>query len=61
MMENPILFFHMFPDYEPPEALRAALSQAAIAAADLDPENRRVAVAVLLVNRSSLMVLMQLS
>ena len=46
MMENPILFFHMFPDYEPPEALRAALSQAAIAAADLDPENRRVHVAV---------------
>ena len=32
----------MFPDYEPPEELRAALSQAAIAAADVDPENRSV-------------------
>ena len=36
----------MFPDYEPPEELRSALSQAAIVAADLDPESRSVSVAL---------------
>ena len=36
----------MFPDYEPPEALRAAISQAAIVAADIDPEVGAVSVAV---------------
>ena len=36
----------MFPDYEPPEELYAALSQAAIVAADIDPEQRSVEVAV---------------
>ncbi len=45
-MAEQITLLHMFPDYEPPEELRAALSQAAIAAADLDPENRRVEVAL---------------
>ena len=37
---------NMFPDYEPPEALNGAFSQAAIVAADIDPESRRVSVAV---------------
>ncbi len=32
-----IILLNMFPDYEPPEALRSALSQAAIVAADIDP------------------------
>ena len=36
----------MFPDYEPPEELTEALSQAAIVAADIDPELRRVSVAL---------------
>ena len=36
----------MFPDYEPPEALYAALSQAAIAAADISAEDRSVHVVV---------------
>ena len=36
----------MFPDYEPPEALHAALSQAAIAAADISAEDRSVHVVV---------------
>ena len=36
----------MFPDYEPPEELYAALSQAAIVAADIDPEMGAVSVAV---------------
>ena len=36
----------MFPDYEPPEVLDAVLSQAAIVAADIDPQNRRVSVAI---------------
>ena len=35
-----VFILNMFPDYEPPEALRSALSQAAIVAADLDPEER---------------------
>ena len=34
----------MFSDYEPPEALRAAFSQAAIVAADIDAPARSVTV-----------------
>ena len=45
-MENKVYLFHMFPDYEPPEELNAALSQAAIVAADIDPETRTVEVAL---------------
>ena len=32
----------MFSDYQPPEALQSALSQAAFAAADIDPRHRRI-------------------
>ena len=35
----------MFPDYEPPEALESALSQAAIVAADIDPARGAVSIA----------------
>ena len=45
-MDKTVYLTNMFPDYEPPEELRAALSQAAIAAADIDPEERTVCVAV---------------
>ena len=45
-MNQQVYLFHMFPDYEPPEELDAALSQAAIVAADIDPETRSVSVAV---------------
>ena len=45
-MSEQIYFFNMFPDYEPPEELNEALSQAAIVAADIDPATRRVCVAV---------------
>ena len=45
-MSEQVFFPNMFPDYEPPEALNAALSQAAIVAADIDPMSRRVSVAV---------------
>ena len=41
---NNVYFVNMFPDYVPPEDLAMALSQAAIVAADIDPENRRVSV-----------------
>ena len=41
-----VYLFNMFPDYQPSEALRAALSQAAIKAADIDQEARSVHVAV---------------
>ena len=37
-MSERILLLNMFPDYEPPEALKSALSQAAIVAADIDPD-----------------------
>ncbi len=37
---------NMFPDYEPPEELCAAYSQAAIAAADIDPQKGAVSVAI---------------
>ncbi len=45
-MRETVYFLHMFPDYEPPEALKSVLSQAAIAAADIDPETRTVEVAI---------------
>ena len=41
-MTQKVYFFDMFSDYEPPEALQSALSQAAIAAADIDPRHRRI-------------------
>ena len=43
-MNQQVYLSHMFPDYEPPEELKTALSQAAIVAADIDPEERRVSV-----------------
>ena len=45
-MKEKILFLNMFPDYEPPEQLQATLSQAAIAAADIDPERQSVEVVI---------------
>ena len=45
-MTDPVYFLHMFPDYEPPEELKSALSQAAIVAADIDAADRSVSVAV---------------
>ena len=44
-MEN-VYLTNMFPDYVPPEDLAMALSQAAIVAADFDPVNRCVSVAI---------------
>ena len=45
-MKEKILFLNMFPDYEPPEQLKSALSQAAIVAADIDPERQSVEVVI---------------
>ena len=45
-MKQPVYFLHMFPDYEPPEELKEALSQAAIVAADIDPAKGTVDVAI---------------
>ena len=45
-MKQQVYFLNMFPDYEPPEALQSVLSQAAIVAADIDPEKRSVEVAI---------------
>ena len=44
-MEN-VYLTNMFPDYAPPEELAMALSQAAIVAADIDPELRAISVAI---------------
>ena len=41
-MTERILFSQMFPDYEPPEELRTALSQAAVAVADIDAQTASV-------------------
>ena len=46
MKQDTVYLTSMFPDYEPPEELLPALSQAAIVAADIDPASRRVHVAV---------------
>ena len=45
-MTEQIYLHNMFPDYEPPEGLDSVLSQAAIVAADIFPEERSVHVAV---------------
>ena len=45
-MNQQVYLTNMFPDYEPPEALAAVLSQAAIVAADIFPETGTVEVAV---------------
>ena len=41
-MEEKTYFLNMFSEYEPPETLKNAISQAAIVAADLDPAARRI-------------------
>ena len=45
-MNEQVFFLNMFPDYAPPEVLLPVLSQAAIVAADIDPERRAVDVVV---------------
>jgi len=45
-MNESVLLLAMFPDYVPPEALKEALSQAVIVAADIDPQARSVEVCV---------------
>ena len=45
-MNEIVYLVNMFPDYEPPEPLKTAVSQAAIVAADIDPDRRSVSVAV---------------
>ena len=45
-MDRKVYFSQMFPDYEPPEALKSVLSQAAIVAADIDPGRGLVSVVV---------------
>ena len=45
-MSERTCFLNMFSDYEPPEALKSALLQAAIVAADLNPATRMVSVVV---------------
>ncbi len=45
-MDKKIPFLNMFPAYEPPEDLQEVLSQAAIVAADIDPELGTVTVAI---------------
>ena len=45
-MDKIVSFLNMFSDYVPPEDLQQVLSQAAIAAADIDPLTRSVSVAI---------------
>ena len=45
-MSEPTLFLNMFSAYEPPEALQSVLSQAAVVAADIEPERCRVSVCI---------------
>ena len=44
-MSETVYLLNMFPDYEPPEEIRNALSQAALVAVDIRAENRSVEVA----------------
>ncbi len=45
-MTEKTLFLNMFSDYEPPEPLKSALSQAAISTADIDASRRRIGMTV---------------
>ncbi len=45
-MLDRVLFLNMFSDYEPPESLYEALSQAAVVAADIDPDTRSVSLVI---------------
>ena len=45
-MNEKTYLLNMFSDYEPPEPLKEALSQAAIVAADIDPMGRKVIAAI---------------
>ena len=45
-MEEKTYFLNMFSDYEPPETLKNAISQAAIVAADLDPAARKISMVI---------------
>ena len=45
-MTEKVYFFDMFSDYEPPETLQGVLSQAAIVAADIDAQRRKISVAI---------------
>ena len=45
-MSEIVLFLNMFTEYQPPEAMKDLLSQAAVAAADIDPAARKVSVAI---------------
>ena len=45
-MSKTVFFLNMFPDYQPSEPLHGMLSQAAITAADIDPENWSVTVTI---------------
>ncbi len=45
-MNESVRLLNMFPDYVPPEALKGVLSQAAIVAADIDPDSRCVEVCI---------------
>ena len=45
-MNSNVLLLNMFPDYEPPEALKSAVSQAAIVDAEIDPQNRALSIVI---------------
>ncbi len=45
-MEERTYLSHMFSDYEPPESLKAAISQAVIVAADIDPIKRKISMTI---------------
>ena len=60
-MDIIIHFLDMFPDYEPPEAVREALSQAVIVAADIDPHTCRVRAAIHCDSYISLRILDEMS
>ena len=60
-MPKTVYFSKMFPDYEPPEAVREALSQAVIVAADIDPHTCRVRAAIHCDSYISLRILDEMS
>ena len=43
-MQEHISFLNMFSQYQPPEGIADTLSQAAVVAADIDPQRRQVEV-----------------
>ena len=60
-MSKIVFFLNMFSDYQPPESLQGILSQVAVTAADIDPQNRSISVRVFSENYITMKTLQEIA